>query len=123
MGWSSAFARSPRQRAGAAAEARAEDWLRQRGFVPVGRNFRCRGGEIDLVMQDGETLVFVEVRQRKDARFGGAAASVTSRKQLRIMCAAQYYLQRYRFPPPCRFDVVAFEGERIEWLRDAFRMA
>lgn len=122
MGWFGAFARSPRQLEGAAAEERAETWLRQQGLRPVGSNFRCKAGEIDLVMQDGEALVFVEVRKRSDARFGGAAASITARKQARIIRAAQVYLQRYRFPPPCRFDVIAIDGERIEWLRDAFTL-
>ena len=116
MGWFG----SPRQRDGAAAEARAEAWLQRRNLVPIERNFRCKSGEIDLVMQDGEALVFVEVRQRSDARFGGAAASVTAAKQARLVRAAQVYLQRHRFPPPCRFDVIAIDGERIEWLRDAF---
>jgi putative endonuclease len=70
----------------------------------VERNFRCKGGEIDLVMQDGEALVFVEVRKRADQRHGGAAASITPAKQKRLIVAAQHYLQRYRMPPPCRFD-------------------
>lgn len=120
MPWFSGFARSPRQLEGAAAEERALAYLEQQGLVPVGRNFRCKGGEIDLVMQAGETLVFVEVRKRSSARFGGAAASVTARKQERLIRAAQFYLQRYRFPPACRFDVIAIEDERIEWLRNAF---
>lgn len=120
MPWFSAFARSPRQVEGAAAEERALRYLEQQGLTAVGRNFRCKGGEIDLVMHAGETLVFVEVRKRSSGRYGGAAASVTASKQTRLIRAAQFYLQRYRFPPACRFDVVAIDGDNVEWLRDAF---
>lgn len=120
MTWFSAFARSPRQVEGAAGEAQALAYLQAQGLKAVGSNFRCKAGEIDLVMQDGETLVFVEVRKRASRSHGGAAASVTPHKQARLIRAAQFYLQRHRFPPACRFDVVAIDGERIEWLRDAF---
>jgi putative endonuclease len=120
MPWFSAFARSPRQLEGAAAEERALAYLQQQGLTLNGRNFRCKGGEIDLVMRAGETLVFIEVRQRSSGRYGGAAASVTATKQARLIRAAQFYLQRYRFPPACRFDVIAIDGDHIEWLHDAF---
>ncbi|HEY4542121.1 MAG TPA: YraN family protein [Noviherbaspirillum sp.] len=116
----SALLRSPRQREGAAAEERALAYLQQQGLREVTRNFRCKGGEIDLIMRAGETLVFVEVRQRGSARFGGAAASVTVAKQTRLIRAAQFYLQRQRIEPACRFDVVAIDGDKIEWLRNAF---
>lgn len=122
MPWFSAFARSPRQVEGAAGEEHALAYLQERGLKLVGRNFRCKAGELDLVMQDGEVLVFVEVRKRASRSHGGAAASVTSHKQARLIRAAQFYLQRYRFPPACRFDVVAIDGERIEWLRNAFTL-
>jgi len=85
---------APRQQAGFDAEARAEAFLAGRGLVPVARNVRFRGGEIDLVMRDGEEWVFVEVRARADARFGGAAASVDGRKQRRLALAAQMFLLR-----------------------------
>lgn len=120
MNWFTSFAVSPTQRDGAAAEARAEAYLKEAGLTCVGRNFRSKGGEIDLIMQDGATLVFVEVRKRRGAQFGGAAASVTPAKQAKLIHAAQRYLQQCRSEPPCRFDVVALDGEKITWLRDAF---
>ncbi len=106
---------------GAAAEARAEAYLCGRGLRMLARNWRVRGGEIDLVMQDGAVLVFVEVRARASASHGGAAASVTATKQARLVHAARLYLARLGRTPACRFDVVALDGERINWLRDAFQ--
>jgi len=111
--------RTSRQISGAAGEDAALDHLRRHGLTLVERNFRCKGGEIDLVMRDGAALVFVEVRRRADDRHGGAAASVTPAKQARLLLAAQLYLQRYRVPPACRFDVVAIDGDRINWLKNA----
>lgn len=111
--------RTGRQRTGDAAEDAALAYLQRHGLVLVERNFRCKGGEIDLVMRDGDELVFVEVRARASGSHGGAAASVTPAKQRRLIVAAQTFLQRYAVPPPCRFDVVSFEGERLEWLRNA----
>ncbi|MDP1900089.1 MAG: YraN family protein [Rubrivivax sp.] len=115
------------QARGDAGEVRALAWLVSRGLVLVQRNYRvargpsARGGEIDLVMRERDgTLVFVEVRARADAGHGGAAASVTRSKQQRLLRAAQHYLLRFDSPPPCRFDVVAIDGERIEWLPGAF---
>ena len=93
--------------------------LTQQGLTLLQRNFRCKGGEIDLVMQAGPVLVFVEVRRRADLRHGGAAASVTRSKQARLIIAAQTYLQRYRMPPACRFDVIAIDGEQLDWLQNA----
>ena len=112
---------------GDAAETRALAWLQARGLQLVERNYRvargpsAHGGEIDLVMRapDG-TLVFVEVRQRRSRGHGGAAASVTTTKQRRLVHAAQHYLLRYAAPPPCRFDVLAVDGDAIEWLQAAF---
>lgn len=109
---------------GAAAENAALEYLQGRGLALVGRNFKTPGrggGEIDLIMRarDG-TLIFVEVRARRSAAAGGAAASVTAAKQRRITLAAQHYLQRYSTPPPCRFDVLAIEGGRIDWIQGAF---
>ena len=112
---------------GEAAEGRAAAWLQARGLVLEQRNYRvargpsARGGEIDLVMRDRDgTLVFVEVRQRSTAGYGGAAASVTSAKQRRLVLAARHYLLRFSALPPCRFDVVAIDGEHIDWLQGAF---
>ena len=92
--------------------------LERHGLVLVEANFRCTGGEIDLVMRDGDTLVFVEVRQRADVEHGGAAASITPAKIRRLVRAAEFYLLRFPVTPPCRFDVVAIDGSRIEWLQD-----
>lgn len=112
-------ARTAKQVEGEAAEDAALDYLQQRGLKLVQRNFRCKGGEIDLILLQQDTLVFVEVRKRADARYGGAAASVTARKQARLLLAAQFYLQRYRTPPACRFDVIAFDGSQVNWIRNA----
>jgi putative endonuclease len=111
--------RTAKQLQGQAGEDRALAHLERNGLCLVERNFRCKGGEIDLVMRERAVLVFVEVRQRADGRFGGAAASVGARKQARLIVAAQVYLQRYGQPPPCRFDVVAIEGATLSWLKNA----
>ncbi len=82
-----------------------------------------RVGEIDLVMRDADEWVFVEVRSRRGAGFGGAAGSITATKQARLRRAAQTYLLQVfgqRAWPACRFDVVAIEGDRVEWIRAAF---
>jgi putative endonuclease len=109
--------------AGDRAERLAERYLEEAGLRPVARNFRCRMGEIDLIMQDGGCLVFIEVRMRKHQEFGGAAASIHRQKQQRIVKAAQLYLATLARMPPCRFDVVlldALEDARIDWIRSAF---
>lgn len=112
---------------GDAAEARALAHLERHGLVPVAANYRVAGGphapggEVDLIVRDRDgTLVFVEVRARRDAAHGGAAASVGAAKRRRIVRAAQHYLLRLPSPPPCRFDVVTVEGGRVDWLRAAF---
>jgi len=113
---------------GDAAERRALAHLEANGLVLVQRNYRVargpgsRGGEVDLIVRDGDgTLVFVEVRRRADLRFGGAAASVGAAKQARVVFAARHFLRRFAAaPPPCRFDVIGVEPGRIEWLRAAF---
>ncbi len=116
-----------RKDAGDQAEAAALNHLQSAGLKLIERNFRCHGGELDLVMLDQQTLVFVEVRYRADRRFGGAAASVGRTKQQRLMIAAQRFLQthpqyqRHR----ARFDVVSLELDNgattLQWLKDAFR--
>jgi len=108
-----------RQLHGQAGEDRALEYLSGCGLTLVERNFRCKVGEIDLVMNDQGCLVFVEVRRRGRDDFGGAIASVTPGKQRRMVRAAQFYLQRYRRYPPCRFDVVAIDGDHLNWLRNA----
>ncbi len=116
-----------RQRVGESAEQRALEHLQRAGLALVERNYRvargphARGGEIDQILRERDgTLVFVEVRARASAGWGGAAASVGATKQARLVYAAQCYLARWRAPPPCRFDVVAIDGSRLEWLRGAF---
>lgn len=103
---------------GQAGEDAALEYLTQQGLTLVERNFRCRHGEIDLIMRQQSILVFVEVRKRSSARFGGAAASITSAKQARLVTAAQIYLQKYHHSPACRFDVLAIEGETFIWLQN-----
>ena len=112
---------------GDSAEDRALAYLQQQGLRLVQRNYRLAGGprqrgaEIDLILCDADgTLVFVEVRARRVAGHGGAAASVSAAKQRRIVHAAQHYLLRLAVLPPCRFDVVAIEGQTLSWLPAAF---
>jgi putative endonuclease len=116
-----------RKEAGVAAENAAFGFLLQQGLKPVARNYRCRGGEIDLVMLDGGTLALVEVRYRASQEFGGAAASVTWIKQKRIILAARHLLAMRRDLRglPARFDVVAITGSdwrepQIQWIKAAF---
>ena len=105
---------------GAQAERRAAQYLQQQGLKPVAQNYRSRFGEVDLVMQDGATLVFVEVRLRRNAGFGGAAASIDAHKQRRIVRTAQQYLAGLAHVPPCRFDAVLVDDAGMQWLRNAF---
>lgn len=113
---------SIRQAQGRDWEQAARAYLRRHKLAPVEENFRCKGGELDLIMRDGPTLVFVEVRQRADLEHGGAAASITPAKIRRLVHAAQVYLLRFPVTPPCRFDVVAIDGERIEWLKNVIEV-
>ena len=108
---------------GSEAERSAEGFLLQQQLVLLQRNYHCRFGEIDLIMKDGETLVFVEVRLRGSLVFGGAAASITSSKQAKLLRTARHYLGSLKSVPPCRFDAVLLSGrngEELEWIRDAF---
>jgi len=117
---------SPTQNTGHRSETRAALWLEQQGLRVLERNLLCRAGEIDLVALDGEVLVFVEVRHRRSASHGGAAASVNRGKQRRLLRAAGYFLPRLArrhlagHLPACRFDVVCLEAGRIQWIRHAF---
>ena len=111
-----------RQARGAAAEQLAADFLARRGLAVIARNFRVKGGEIDLICRDGRTTVFVEVRLRSRGDFGGAAASITATKQARLILAARHWLLRHG-ETPCRFDCMLLDGletKNIEWLRNAF---
>ncbi|HTN29189.1 MAG TPA: YraN family protein [Burkholderiales bacterium] len=108
--------------AGMRAEELAAELFQRAGLRILARNWRCRHGEIDLIAEEGRTLVFAEVRYRASARFGGAAESITDAKRTRIVAAAGLYLAG-RPQADCRFDVLlldALRGGRIHWIRNAF---
>ena len=113
---------------GSEAETRALDALRAAGLTLVERNWHCRYGELDLIMRDGDELVFVEVRSRRrsiGSHFASAAESIGPRKQQRLVGAAACYLGNLRTPPRCRFDVVTLETTsdgtmEQKWIQDAF---
>lgn len=111
--------RTERQLVGQTGEDDALKYLQRQGLSLQERNFLCKGGEIDLVMKEHDTLVFIEVRKRAQSNYGGAAASVTAGKQRRLIIAAQVYLSRYKMPPACRFDVIAIDGGELSWLKNA----
>ncbi|GEN22581.1 UPF0102 protein [Halomonas cupida] len=108
---------------GALIERAAGDWLCRQGLIMVERNVQIRGGELDLVMREGDTLVFVEVRHRSDSRFGSAAETITATKQRRLIKTARFYLHRNGLSCPCRFDVLAVTGNppdlEYQWLKNA----
>lgn len=104
---------------GREAESRAARHLESCGLRIIMRNFRIRGGEIDLICSDGPVLVFVEVRQRSRSDFGGAGGSITASKRRRIVLAAQHYIAG-KPACDCRFDCILIEGEELEWLKNAF---
>jgi putative endonuclease len=124
---------SPTQQRGWQAEDAALAFLTAKGLSLIARNYHCRMGEIDLILSDGKLLIFVEVRMRGSQRYGGAAASVTRRKQARIIRAAERFRQQHvewrKYH--CRFDIVAIQyeadsgqnsqGAVIEWIQGAFR--
>ncbi|BDU15533.1 YraN family protein [Lysobacter auxotrophicus] len=116
-----------RRARGAAVEAAARAYLGRAGLRDVAANANYRFGELDLVMLDGATLVFVEVRYRRDARFGGGAASVDVHKRRKLVHAASAFLAHHPkyANAPCRFDVVEADGDpespRLNWVKDAFR--
>ncbi|MEZ5505403.1 MAG: YraN family protein [Gammaproteobacteria bacterium] len=116
-----------KKQAGNQAEALALHYLQRQGFELIECNFQCKTGEIDLIMKNGETLVFVEVRYRKETQLGSPLETITRAKQRKLYRAAQFYLQQRcgnRWPP-CRFDVIGISGEldnfpKIEWVSNAF---
>lgn len=116
-----------RRARGDAVETAALEFLQQHGLRLLARNAQARGGELDLVMIDHDSVVFVEVRYRASAMFGGGAASVDAGKRRKLVRAAQVFLLRHpqHAESPCRFDVIDAGGDpgapRIEWLKDAFR--
>ena len=122
-----AGADSPRQlttkQVGDAAEQRARRWLEGQGLAFIAANVRERSGEIDLIMREGTVTVFVEVRYRSSGFYGGAAASVTQSKQNKLLQTARLWLARHNGSfdtVDCRFDVIAFTGNEIEWFSNAF---
>lgn len=117
---------------GQQAEQIACDYLQQQGLQLITQNYHCRRGEIDLIMCDDDTLVFVEVRARRSNRFGSALESITADKQSRIIATAQQYLQQNRLQQNCRFDVIAVRIQTTadsqnyqvsDWIHDAFQLS
>lgn len=107
---------------GKRAEQRAVRFLTAQGLKTIGRNYRCRAGEIDLIMQHGNILVFVEVRYRKSNKYGSALESVTAAKQSRIITTASHYLTANKINQPVRFDVIAITGnDTLDWIQNAFQ--
>jgi putative endonuclease len=112
-----------RKQTGDAWETRARSWLESKGLRFIAANVHERGGEIDLIMRDKSATVFVEVRYRKSPLFGGAAGSVTPAKQRKLLHTARQWLARHNGSfdtVDCRFDVVAFTGNDVEWIQNAF---
>ena len=108
--------------AGLEAEKLAATFLMKHGLKLVTQNYHCRFGEIDLIMQDAKTLVFIEVRLRSNAKFGSAGASITPQKQQKLIATAQHYLQQHG-DTACRFDAILMDKadlQQIEWIRNAF---
>lgn len=100
-------------------ETQACRYLEQQGLVLLSRNWHCRFGEIDLIMQDGPYRVFIEVRAKADSRFGGAAASINADKCRKLQAAANLYLSQNGGAGRCRFDAVLFDGDRAPvWLKN-----
>jgi len=128
-GWVAAPTASSAQRAGMQAEDRVCQYLQSQGVRVLARNVQAKSGEIDVVCVDAGVLAFVEVRLRSDTRYGGAVASVGRAKQLRLIRTAQAWLPRLAARhfngdiPPCRFDVVAVQGDAIAWLKQAFGLS
>jgi putative endonuclease len=108
---------------GSDAEQIAVSYLQRQHLILVTQNYRCRFGEIDLIMHDGNTLVFIEVRMRANDQFGGAAVSITPTKQAKLLRTARHYLSEINSEPLCRFDALLLsgaKGQEIEWIKNAF---
>lgn len=103
-------------------EEKAAEYLKSKGYDIIERNFTCRQGEIDIIAKEGETLVFVEVKYRNSTRYGTPSEAVDTKKQYRIMTAAQYYIVKNRISDDtqCRYDVIAILGNKIELIKNAF---
>ena len=105
------------------AEQYAASYLQNQQLKLLQQNYRCRFGEIDLIMRDNGTLVFVEVRMRTSEAFGGAAASITAAKQAKLLRTARHYIAELNTEPACRFDVILLsgsDGKKVEWIKNAF---
>lgn len=105
-------------------EELAVSYLKEQKAVILAQNFYFRGGEIDLIVKDGEYVCFIEVKYRKNTRFGAPEEAVTLSKQKKIIQGARYYLYKNKYPTdiPCRFDVISVYGEEITWIKDAFSL-
>ncbi len=106
---------------GDAGEEHAAQHLVAHGLKVLARNFRVKGGEIDIVCRESAMVIFVEVRKRARSDFGGAAYSITPTKQKRLILAARHWLARHG-DCACRFDCVLIDNEKLEWVKDAFRL-
>ena len=112
-----------RKTQGRRAEQQACEFLQQQGLIFVENNYRCRYGEIDLVMRDGQQLVFVEVRYRRSLAFGGPLASIDYRKQAKLIATASHYLLIKRQQSDARFDIVGItKGDCIDWITNAIEL-
>jgi putative endonuclease len=114
--------KAPHLRSGELAEQRACDFLLSHQLILVERNFRCVHGELDLIMREGETLVIVEVRFRKNAKYGSALESVTTSKQAKLIATTEFYLNTLTSDMPAiRFDVIGISGEgELQWVQNTF---
>ena len=111
-----------KRQTGAFYEKQAEEFLIQKGYQILERNYRNRNGEIDLIAKDGEYICFTEVKYRTTSKYGNPLEAVNIRKQNQIKKVAQYYLIKHGLTEwtPCRFDVVAYEGESVTHIKNAF---
>ncbi len=116
------FSLKKKRSIGEQAESRAEQYLSQQGLRCLEKNYRCKYGEIDLIMRDSEFLVFIEVRFRKTEKFGNPTETVTLKKQQRIVTTARHYIQSHSFAQemPCRFDIVGMSSNELLWTKAAF---
>lgn len=105
-------------------EELAVSYLKEQKATILAKNFYFRGGEIDLIVKDGEYICFVEVKYRRNTRFGAPEEAVTLSKQKKMIQGARYYLYKNHYPEdiPCRFDVISLCGEEILWIKDAFSL-
>ncbi|MCK5818836.1 MAG: YraN family protein [Psychromonas sp.] len=113
----------PSNSQGVKAEKQALLFLEQQGLSLICQNYLCKAGEIDIIMLDAETLVFIEVRFRKNSHFGGALASITAAKQKKLIRTARHYLSQLDNEPYCRFDAIAIDGltNTPQWIKNAFQ--